>query len=176
MSIESRSALAYNSSKPMPRFKPKAVLERSAINDLWKNTLSRIGTVYGRLTYLASLRDSNSGAYKHHGLSAVFGREESGKALRESHENAFVEWLKLPLVAKHEDLLHYLAPLEDPCDVVVGHWLRSGVYRTIAPSAARPVETELFCHDLEALLETFRHSQRGGGSDPGSSPPESPVR
>ena len=160
----------------MPRFKPKAVLERSAINDLWKNTLSRIGTVYGRLTYLASLRDPNSGAYKHHGLSAVFGREESGRALRESHENAFVEWLRLSLAEKYDDLRQYLAPLEDPWDVVVEHWLRSGVFRTIAPSAARPVETELFCHDLEALLETFRHSARAGGSGPGSSPPESPDR
>jgi hypothetical protein len=156
----------------MPRFKPKAVLERSAIGDLWKNTLSRIPTVYGRLHYLASLRDPNSGAYRHHGLSAVFGREESGKALRESHENTFVEWLKLSLAEKHSDLLQYLTPLEEPFEVVVDHWLKSGVYRTIAPAAARSVETDLFSHDLEALLETFRHSARSGASAPKSSPPE----
>jgi hypothetical protein len=152
----------------MPRFKPKAVLERSAIGDLWKNTLSRIPTVYGRLTYLASLRDPNSGAYRHHGLSAIFGRDEGGKALRESHENTFVEWLKLSLAEKHADLSLYLAPLEEPSDVVIEHWLKSGLYRTIAPAAARPVETDLFCHDLTALLETFRHSARGGGSGPKS--------
>jgi hypothetical protein len=162
----------------MPRFKPKAVLERSAISDLWKHTLSRIPTLYGRLTYLASLRDANSGAYRHHGLSTVFGRDESGKALRESHEQAFVEWLKLSLAEKHEDLGHYLSLLEDSQGAnvdqttVVEHWLHSGIYRTIAPSGARPLENELFCQDLEALLETFKLSKRPGGSDPKSSPPE----
>jgi len=164
----------------MPRFKPKAVLERSVAVDLWKHTLSRIVTLYGRLTYLASLRDPNSGAYRHHGLSTVFGREESSKALRESHEQAFIEWLKLSLAEKHEDLSSYFASLEDPQGLVVEpqvvaeNWLRSGVYRTVAPSAARPVEAELFCQDLEALLETFR--TRPGGSGPGSSRPGSPDR
>src|SRR5277367_3968188 len=146
----------------MPRFKPKSVLERSAVGDLWKHTLSRIPTLYGRLWYLAYLRDPNSGAYRHHGLSAVFGREESGKALRESHERAFVEWLKLSLAEKRDDLVNYLDSLEDSQALatestpvteqrlVVEHWLRSGIYRTMAPSAARPVETELFCRDLEA--------------------------
>src|SRR5580658_8601899 len=103
----------------MPRFKPKSVLETSAISDLWKHTLSRIPTLFGRLAYLASLRDPNSGAYRHHGLSAVFGREESGKALRESHEQAFVEWLKLSLAEKYEDLARYLATLEDPQGLIV---------------------------------------------------------
>src|SRR5580658_3729115 len=97
----------------MPRFKPKSVLETSAISDLWKHTLSRIPTLFGRLAYLAGLRDPNSGAYRHHGLSAVFGREESGKALRESHEQAFVEWLKLSLAEKHGDLVSHLARLEE---------------------------------------------------------------
>src|SRR5271156_3406950 len=172
----------------MPRFKPKSVLERSAVGDLWKHTLSRIPTLYGRLTYLASLRDTNSGAYRHHGLSIVFGREESGKALRESHEQAFVEWLKLSLAEKRDDLVHCLATLEDPQGMVVEsspvvdprlvveHWLRSGIYRTMAPSAARPVENELFCRDLEALLETVRLSRRPGESGPGSLPPGSPDR
>jgi len=63
----------------MRRFKPKGVLERSAAADLWKHTLSRIPTAYGRLMYLGSLRDPNSGIYRHHGLSAAFGREESGR-------------------------------------------------------------------------------------------------
>jgi len=161
----------------MPRFKPKAVLERSAIGDLWKHTLSRIPALYGRLTYLASLRDPNSGAYRHHGLSAVFGRDESGKALRESHEQAFVEWLKMSLAEKHEDLRRHLALLEDPQGmavdqaVVVEHWLRTGIYRTMAPSAARPVEAELFSRDLEALLETLRLSTRPGESALKSWPP-----
>jgi hypothetical protein len=165
----------------MPRFKPKSVLETSAISDLWKHTLSRIPTLFGRLAYLASLRDPNSGAYRHHGLSAVFGREESAKALRESHERAFVEWLKLSLADKYDDLVVYLATIEDAPTAVIPaavaeNWLKSGVYRTMVASAARQVESELYCRDLEALLELVKISRRPAESGPASSPPESPDR
>ena len=81
----------------MPRFKLKGTLERDAVADLWKHTLSQIPTTYGRLVYLASLRDPNSGSYRHHGLSAAFGREQSTYALRTSHEQTFLQWLNLPL-------------------------------------------------------------------------------
>jgi len=166
----------------MPRFKPKSVLETSAIGDLWKHTLSRIPTLFGRLAYFASLRDPNSGVYRHHGLGTVFGREESGKALREGHEQAFIEWLKLSLAEKYDDLSAYLAGLEDPqgADVkppaVAENWLRSGSYRTMAPNAVRPVESDLYCRDLEALLELIRISKRPAVSGPASLPPESPDR
>ena len=142
----------------MRRFKPKGVLERSAAADLWKHTLSRIPTAYGRLMYLGSLRDPNSGIYRHHGLSAAFGREESGKALLESHEKAFAEWLNLSLEEKNEDLAEYFATLEDPKGAVAGHWLDSGVYRACVPRSALEMEKELFCRDLEALLATFKYA------------------
>ena len=147
----------------MPRFKLKGALERSAAGDLWKHTLSRIPTVLGRLGYLASLRDSNSGIYRHHGLSAVFGRDDSAKALRESHERAFLEWLSLKMEEKYYDLTNYLAGLEDPAREVVGHWLSARIYRTYVPASARATERELFCRDLEALLETIRNAQEAAG-------------
>lgn len=142
----------------MPRFKSKGTLERTALADLWKHTLSQIPTVYGRLVYLASLRDSNSGAYRHHGLSAAFGREESGKALKQSHEGTFSEWLKLPLAEKSRDLGTYLQGLDDPQGIVVGHWLRSEQYRAQIPDSARPMESEFFYRDLEALLQVLRNA------------------
>jgi len=133
------------------------MLEHSAIQDLWKHTLSHIPTILGRLVYLASLRDPNSGNYRHHGLSAAFGRDESGKALRESHEQAFAEWLTLPLAGKHQDLMEYLGGLEDLPEPVMDHWLRSKVYRALVPSSAREAEQRLFFEDLEALLKTSRN-------------------
>ena len=115
-------SVAYNVYESgMPRFKLKGVLERSAAGDLWKHTLSRIPTLFGRIAYLSSLRDSNSGIYRHHGLSALFGRDDSTKALRESHERAFHEWLGLKMEEKYYDLTRYLAELDDPA------WRRVGV-------------------------------------------------
>ena len=155
----------------MPRFKPKGMLERTAVDDLWKHTLSRIPTVYGRLAYLSGLRDPNSGIYRHHGLSAAFGRDESGRALRRSHEEIFLQWQKLALAEKHADLRSYLGTLEDPSRTVVDHWLRSGAYKTQIPSAARPAEGELYCSELEALLELMQNDPSGDESGQGSSLP-----
>jgi hypothetical protein len=140
----------------MPRAKPKGALERSAAADLFKHTLSRIPTVYGRLSYLAGLRDSNSGVYRHHGLFLTFGREESTQALQSSHETLFRTWLTLPLAEKHEDLAAFMATLEDPQAMVVKHWKQSRVYRTYIPESATPAETELFITELEILLEVWR--------------------
>src|SRR6202171_603321 len=114
--------VAYNGerrNRKMPRFKLKGMLERNALADLWKHTLSQIPSTYGRVVYLASLRDANSGIYRHHGLSAAFGREESLSALRKSHEDAFREWLNLPLPDKSADLVAYFQSLdENPRQVV----------------------------------------------------------
>ena len=100
------------------------MLERSATADVFKNTLSRIPTLFGRIEYLASLRDPNSGAYRHHGLAAIFGREESRRALSQSHEAVFREWLNLPLEEKREDLSEYLKGLDEPRAVVLRHWAK----------------------------------------------------
>lgn len=161
----------YNgvSTSAMPRFKPKGVLERTAVNDLWKHTLSRISTVFGRLAYLASLRDTNSGIYRHHGLSTAFGRDESVRALRSSHEEVFLQWLKLSLAEKHDDLRKYLMTVEDPSKTVVHHWLQSRAYRLQIPTAARPAEGQLYCSEIEALLEIMRGGLDGDGSDRASS-------
>jgi hypothetical protein len=149
----------------MPRFKPIGVFEPNAAADLWKNTLSRIPTTMGRLGYLASLRDLNSGIYRHHGLTAVFGRDESFKAMRESHEQTFVEWMGLHIKAKLHDLSRCLADVEDapqnPPSAVAERWLRSRIYRTYVPDAARDLERDLFCADLEALLEITKNSAVG---------------
>ena len=141
----------------MPRFRPSAKLERSALANLWKHTLSHIPTVSGRLVYLASLRDVNSGSYKHHGLFTSFGREEAVGALRESHEESFQTWLNLPLAEKNHDLKQYLTGVDDPEEEVVEYWLQSGVFRSYVPANAMEMETELFCRDLETLLQFLQH-------------------
>jgi hypothetical protein len=41
----------------------------SAADDLARNTLSRIRTVFGRLVYLAALCGGKPGAYRHDGAS-----------------------------------------------------------------------------------------------------------
>lgn len=152
----------------MPRFKLKGMLERNALADLWKHTLSRISSVYGRLTYLASLRDPNSGQYRHHGLSTAFGRDESTVAMRQSHEQVFREWLKLPLSGKTSDLGEYLAGLDDEPAVVAGNWLQSGHYNTLAPDRATRSQKAQFRQELEILLQMLKNAPSAGRSSPSS--------
>ncbi len=140
----------------MPRFKVKGVLERSAAVDLWKRTLSGIPTAYGRLTYLASLRDPNSGIYRHHGLAATFGREESTRALRESHERCFLEWLGLDLESKTGDLREYIAGLDDPPDVILKYLLTTASSEYQLPDRSLPMERQLFHRDLNAITAVVR--------------------
>lgn len=146
----------------MPRARPKGALERSAAADLFKHTLSRIPTVYGRLSYLSSLRDVNSGVYRHHGLFLAFGREQSAQALQSSHEQLFLTWLTLPLAEKSRDLTAYLDAVEGGRESVIQHWRQSRVYRTFTPSSATPAETELFAAELEALLDLWSASVKSG--------------
>jgi hypothetical protein len=154
----------------MPRPK-KGALDRDVAEDLWRHTLSQIPTLYGRISYLASLRDQNSGIYRHHGLAAMFGRDESSRALRQSHEHAFLEWLKLPMREKKLDLSRYFFSLDDPAPAVVEHMLSSHVYRTQTPDSARPMERKLYCADFEALLETIKAGWNADAPGPASSRP-----
>jgi len=141
----------------MPRFKLKGMLERDALADLWKHTLSQIPNTYGRLAYLASLRDPNSGSYRHYGLSAAFGREDSLGALRKSHEDTFLEWLRLPLSAKAEDLREHFQNLEENPRAVVTYLARGMSYLGQAPDAASRAQRRQFQHEMEILLELLRN-------------------
>ena len=150
------------------------MLERSAAADLFRNTLSRIETAYGRLSYLASLRDTNTGVYRHHGLTAVFGREESARALLESHERIFSEWNQLSLEEKYWDLKNYLATLGEESSRVIRHWRRSRIYWSYVPASASEAENQLFSAELATLVEAMagQATEASGGepSDPDSSP------
>jgi hypothetical protein len=141
------------------------MLERSATADLWKNTLSRVPTLFGRLEYLASLRDPNSGIYRHHGLAAIFGREESRRALSQSHESVFREWLDLPLSEKRADLSAYLDRLEESRDLVLRNWVTIRAYRGYLPGSARESERELFSTEFDVLLGTFNCPGSPAGSE-----------
>ena len=159
---------AYNGR--VPRFKLKGALEHSAAADLWKHTLSRIPTAYGRLTYVASLRDPNSGVYRHHGLSTVYGREESTRAMRESHEQAFTEWLNLDLETKTADLGEFAKGLEDPPDLVLKYLAMTAMSEFQLPDGALPMERKLFHRDFNMAVELLSGGFGGHSTGRGSAP------
>ena len=140
------------------------LLERGAPADLWRNTLSQIPSVFGRIVYLSSLRGSNTGVYEHHGLGLLFGEDEADRALRKSHDDAFADWLGFSLEQQRADLDLYLSALTGPRRQIVDTWLRLMPYRSMVPAAARRSERKLFLADFEALLHGLKYEY--GVGDP----------
>ena len=139
-------------------------MERGAPADLWRNTLSQIPSLFGRLVYLSSLRGPNTGLYEHHGLALLFGEEEADRALRKSHEDAFAEWLDFSLEQQRGDLDLYLSALTGPRRSIIETWIRLAPYRNLVPVAAGRSERKLFLTDFDALLHGFKFEY--GVSDP----------
>jgi hypothetical protein len=141
-------------------------LERGAAADLWRNTLAQIPSVFGRLVYLSSLRDQNTGRYEHHGMSQIFGEEEADRALRESHAQTFADWLCFGLEQQKADLDLYLSAFEGNKRTILETWIRLAPYRNLLPASVRDVERRLYLTDLEALLELLKNEYGVACPDP----------
>ena len=150
----------------MKQLWPQDGLERRAASDLWRHTLSQIPSLFGRLVYLCSLRDQNTGHYQHFGLAQLFGEEEAHRALRQSHLESFGEWLAYSLEEQKADLDLYLAGLDGERRVILGTWIRVAPYRNLVPAGARDVERQLYLADLEAILELLRNECGVASPDP----------
>lgn len=135
---------------------PETRLERGAVPDVWRRTLSRIETIFGRLVYLAGLRDNNTGRYEHHGLALIFGDEDADRALRQSHEVTFAEWLSFGLEHQKADLDLYLAQLTARRRKTIETWLRLRPYRNLIPARTGDPERALYLSDFETLLELLK--------------------
>ena len=127
--------------------------DAGAADELWRHTLSQIPSSFGRLVYLASLRDQNTGRYGHHGLSQMFGEDESDRTLRQSHEQTFADWLGFDLKQQKQDLDLYLSAFQVEKRTILATWIRLAPYRNLTPTTVQEPERRLYLTDIEAILE-----------------------
>lgn len=127
-----------------------------AMRDVWERTLSKISSLFGRIAYLASLRNENTGKYEHFGLSQIYSEEDAHRVLEESHEASFREWLAYPLEPQKRDLEAYLKSLETETRTVLDAWATVAPYRQLTPARATRAERELYLSDLELILSLLR--------------------
>jgi hypothetical protein len=146
-------------------------MDRSAIEDLWDITVSQIPSVVGRLVYLSSLRDPNTGTYAHQGLARRFSALDADSALRESHEKTFARWLKLRMTEQKEDCELYWSSLLEDRQLVAEMWTRTESYRALFPASASPAQRADFNIHMEILLEWLRNLYGAGGRDQDASQP-----
>jgi hypothetical protein len=131
--------------------------------DYLRTTLQQIPTIFGRLVYLASLRDQTSGTYEHEGLAGLFGPEDADRRLRHSHRQVFSEWLECNLEEQKTDLDEFLSGAEVASGRVIRNLEHLAPYRDLIPSTAREVERQLYLTDVETLMELLK-SERAAAS------------
>jgi len=136
--------------------------------ELWSRTLLQIPSAFGRMVYLASLRDPNSGQYQHFGFSQRFSEREADKTIRRSHNNIFMDWLCFSLEQQRIDLEKYLDSLSEDRRTILANWLEWPPFMNWIPAQSRPADRELFRSDLEIVLELIRQDSGGAAADLGA--------
>ncbi len=140
----------------------------AAVADSWQRTLAAIPTLLGRLAYLASLRDSNTGTYQHFGLAQRIGENEVDRIVRRSHLTLFQEWLCFGLERQKQELDEYFSGLDGDRREIVSNWLTLEPYAHWVPAESRDVERKLFHADLAVVLELVRTEYGVASRDPDS--------
>jgi hypothetical protein len=140
----------------------------AAVSESWQRTLAGIPTVIGRIAYLSSLRNLNTGTYEHFGLSQRIGTDEVDRILRRSHGAVFQDWLCFGLERQKEELEEYFSGLEGDRREIISSWSTLEPWNTWVPSESRDVERKLFNADLAVILELFRGEYGVSSRDPES--------
>jgi len=133
----------------------KSLEGRQPAAEIWRQSLAKIPTVFGRLAYLASLRNPETHRYIHSSLTAALGTDDADRALCNTHHQVFSQWIGFSLSEQKADLDEYLRTSGGRKDLMQQ-------YRNLPPAAARDVERQLYLTDLEMLMELLRYA---GGDD-----------
>jgi hypothetical protein len=131
---------------------------RRIIQDFTARTLAAIPSEFARLIYVASLRDLSSGNYEHAGLMALYPSAAVQQALEICHEELFLRIVETPLEEQERDLKLCLSEMESSSLArTVQQWSRTQAYRVLAPNSIPDYLRELFCSNLNALLEILKN-------------------
>ncbi len=138
------------------------------VEESWSRTLARIPTSLGRLAYLASLRNPNTGNYVHFGLAQRAGAAEVDRIARQSHSSEFRQWLGLGLRSQKDDLESYIGEQDGEKSRIVAAWSSIQPFSAWIPAETRDVERKLFESDLAVVLELVRRECGVAPRDPDS--------
>ena len=141
---------------------------QAIIEESWRRTVGAIPTMVGRLAYVASLRNANTGIYEHFGLAERVGPDEVHRLIRQCHLEIFQQWLCFNLERQKDELETYFSELEGDRRKILSNWLGIGPYAGWIPANSRDVERKLFYTDLEAVLEVIRNESGVASRDPDS--------
>jgi hypothetical protein len=121
------------------------------------SVLSKIPTAWGRLVFLALLRDKHSGTDYQQVLSAIFGAETVTALLRQRHQQLFAQWLEWTLEEQRNDLLEYLLQENLDAEGLI-QWIDATLRQNQIPDNVIDPARDLFLTDLRTVLLLLRSS------------------
>ena len=128
---------------------------RAVIEDFSSRTLAAISSDFGRLHYVSSLKDSNSGRYEHDGLTSLYSENAVQAALSHCHEELFSRILETPLKKQEGDLRACFDTAGDKFWDAVESWRENPSFRGMCPEGMPDYLDDLFCSNMAALLAIF---------------------
>jgi len=128
--------------------------------DLRLRTLEPIGYDFGRLIYLSSLRDFNTGEYYHQGLAHSFSEQAASAALAGCHEEVFYRLALSPLESVLTQVELFIRSSRCDWEKTVHAWESLEAYRVMIPSVCDRLVAELFRSNVKIAMEVLK--SRGG--------------
>jgi len=128
---------------------------RAVIEDFSSQTLAAISSDFGRLYYVSSLKDSDSGRYEHDGLNSLYSENAVQAALSHCHEELFSRILETPLSEQERDLRACLGKAGDQYWDLIESWSEDRSFKDMCPEGLPDYLQDLFCSNMVALLAVF---------------------
>jgi hypothetical protein len=134
---------------------------------LWIRDLTLIESSYGRLVYISSLRNPDTGRYEHFGFTTSHSNLVASRTLKKIHETIFRDWVGFSLEKKKADIELYISGIVDvDRSELIDAWLRLTPYKNLVPASIPGPERHKHISDFEAILGLMKNVYGVASPDP----------
>ena len=137
--------------------------EKRADEFVWKaaqDILCPLPNDLTRLVYLASIRDYNSGTYRHPVLSRQFGATAAHETFQLSHQEVFARLLMAPIDKYVEQLEGYIRYSRAERTLFIATWNSLQAYKAAIPVEAPTRASETFFLNVKIALTILNSPSR----------------